>query len=97
MLADECPEMNFRGPRAFGGTAIHIHLYVNDADRTVRKAVAAGATLLRPVADRFYGDRSGSVADPFGHVWHVATHVEDVPPREQKKRATAMASATEKP
>ncbi len=97
MLADECPEMNFRGPRAFGGTPIHIHLYVNDADRTVRKAVAEGATLLRPVADQFYGDRSGSVADPFGHVWHVATHVEDVPPRELKKRAAARASAAEKP
>ncbi len=74
MLADEYPDMNFRGPKSFGGTSVHIHLYVRDVDRVVKKAVAAGAKVLRPVADQFYGDRSGSLEDPFGHVWHVATH-----------------------
>lgn len=95
MLADEYPAMNFRGPRAFGGTPVHIHVYVKDADRVAKKAVAAGATLLRPVADQFYGDRSGSLEDPFGHVWHVATHIKDISMNEMKKRAAAMASTAE--
>jgi len=68
MLTDEYLGMNFRGPRAFGGTPVHIHVYVKDADKVASKAVAAGAKLLRPVADQFYGDRSGSLEDPFGHV-----------------------------
>jgi PhnB protein len=93
MLADEFPEMNFRSPRAVGGTSVNIHLYVQDADKVAKKAVTAGAKLLRPVADQFYGDRSGSLEDPFGHVWHVATHVEDVPVKELKKRAAAKAAA----
>jgi PhnB protein len=92
MLADEFPEMNFRSPRTVGGTPVNIHLYVQDADKVAKKAVAAGAKLLRPVADQFYGDRSGSLEDPFGHVWHVATHVEDVPMKELKKRAAAKAA-----
>ena len=96
MLADEYPDMNFRGPKSFGGTSVHIHLYVHDVDRVVKKAVAAGAKVLRPVADQFYGDRSGSLEDPFGHVWHVATHKEDVPAKELKERAAAMAAAPEK-
>ena len=96
MLADEYPDMNFRGPKSFGGTSVHIHLYVQDVDRVVKKAVAAGAKVLRPVTDQFYGDRSGSLEDPFGHVWHVATHKEDVPAKELKKRAAAMAAAAEK-
>ena len=96
MLADEYPDMNFRGPKSFGGTSVHIHLYVHDVDRVVKKAVAAGAKVLRPVTDQFYGDRSGSLEDPFGHVWHVATHKEDVPAKELKKRAAAMAAAAEK-
>lgn len=96
MLADEYPDMNFRGPRSFGGTSVHIHLYVQDVDRVVKKAVAAGAKLLRPVTDQFYGDRSGSLEDPFGHVWHVATHKEDVPTKELKKRAAALAASAKK-
>lgn len=93
MLADEFPEMNFRSPRSVGGTPVHIHLYVQDVDRVAKKAVAAGAKQLRPVADQFYGDRSGSLEDPFGHVWHVATHIADIPMKELKKRAAAMAAS----
>jgi len=96
MLADEFPEMNFRSPQAFGGTPVCINLYVKDVDAVAKKVVAAGAKLLRPVADQFYGDRSCSVEDPFGHVWHIATHVKDVSMREMKKRAAAMASGAEK-
>jgi PhnB protein len=96
MLADEFPEMNFRSPRAIGGTPVTIHLYVEDVDKVAKKALAAGAKLLRPVAEQFYGDRSGSLEDPFGHVWHIATHVEDIPMRELKKRAAAMAASAEK-
>ena len=95
MLADEYPEMNFRGPGACGGTPVHIHVYVKDADKVAKKAVAAGAKLLRPVVDQFYGDRSGSLEDPFGHVWHVATHTKDLSMKEMKKRAAAMASTPE--
>jgi PhnB protein len=96
MLADEFPEMNFRSPRSVGGTPVTIHLYVQDVDKVAKKAVAAGAKLLRPVADQFYGDRSGSLEDPFGHVWHIATHVQDIPMNELKKRAAAMAASAEK-
>lgn len=93
MLADEFPDMNFRSPRAFGGTPVGIHVYVKNVDAVAKKAVAAGAKLLRPVADQFYGDRSASLEDPFGHLWHVATHVKDVSPKEMKKQAAAMAGA----
>jgi PhnB protein len=90
MFADECPERNFRGPRSIGGSPVHMYLYVDDVDSTVKRAVAAGAKVLQPVADQFYGDRSGSLEDPFGHVWHVATHKEDLSLEEIKKRATAQ-------
>lgn len=96
MLADEYPEMNFRSPHSFGGSPVHIHLYVKDADGVATQAVAAGAKLLRPMADQFYGDRSGTLEDPFGHVWHVATHKKDISLQEVKKRAAAMAAAAEK-
>ena len=96
MLADEFPEMNFRSPHSVGGTPVNIHLYVQDVDKVVKKALAAGAKPLRPVTDQFYGDRSGSFEDPFGHVWHVATHIEDIPMKELKKRAAAMAASGEK-
>jgi PhnB protein len=89
MLADEHPEMGARGPRAFGGAAVSLHLYVPDADATVKKAVAAGAKVVRPVEDKFYGDRMGSIEDPFGHHWHVSTHKEDVSPDEMARRAAA--------
>jgi PhnB protein len=96
MLADEFPPMNFLSPRSVGGTPVNIHLYMQDVDKVVKKAVAAGAKPLRPVADQFYGDRTGSLEDPFGHVWHVATHIEDVPMKELKKRAAALAASAEK-
>ena len=68
-------------------------LYVDDVDATVKAAVAAGATVIRPVEDKFYGDRAGTIEDPFGHHWHLATHVEDVPPDEMERRAAAMAKS----
>jgi len=93
MLADEHPEMGARGPRAFGGSPVSLMLYVEDVDATVKTAVAAGAKLLQSVEDKFYGDRSGTIEDPFGHRWHVSTHTEDVPPDEMERRAAAMAKA----
>lgn len=87
MLADEHPDMNFRGPKAIGGTPVNLHLYVEDVDAVARQAVAAGARELRPVKDQFYGDRTGTVEDPYGHVWHIATHKEDLSPDELKRRA----------
>ena len=84
MLSDEYPQMDFLGPLARGGTSVHMHVYMKNVDQVVAQAVAAGAKLIREVQDQFYGDRSGSVQDPFGHVWHIATHVEDVPPKELK-------------
>lgn len=89
MLADEFPEMGARSPESFGGSPVSILLYVEDVDAMFTQAVAAGATVQRPVADQFYGDRAGGVVDPFGHVWYIATHKEDVPPEEMKKRAAA--------
>ena len=87
MLADESPEMGARGPKSFGGSPVSILLYVEDVDTTFSRAVAAGAKVQRPVADQFYGDRTGGVEDPFGHVWYIATHTEDVSPEEMRKRA----------
>jgi PhnB protein len=87
MLADEHPEMDFLGPRARGGSAVLIHVYVKDVDALVARAVAAGAKLVREVKDQFYGDRSGSLEDPSGHVWHFATHTEDLSPAQMKRRA----------
>src|SRR5262245_11548557 len=75
MLADEHPEMDARGPKTVGGTPVSLHVYVEDADGTFNRAIEAGGEALRPVEDKFYGDRSGSFEDPFGHHWHVATHV----------------------
>lgn len=89
MLADEHPERGIRGPRTIGGSPVTIMLYVEDVDTLFNQAVAAGAKVNRPVVNQFYGDRSGSVEDPFGHTWHIATHVEDVPPDEMQRRAEA--------
>ena len=92
MLTDEYREMDFLSPISRGGTSVHMHVYVPNVDTVVERAVAAGATLIHQVQDKFYGDRMGSLKDPFGHVWHIATHVEDVPMKELKKRAAkAMA------
>ncbi|HWW74682.1 MAG TPA: VOC family protein [Pyrinomonadaceae bacterium] len=88
-LADEFPEMDFRSPQSIGGTATQFVLYDEDVDACVERAVAAGAKLTRPVKDQFYGDRSGSIEDPFGHHWYIATHVEDLSPEEVKRRMDA--------
>ncbi len=89
MLADEHPEMGARSPETYGGSAVSLMLYVGDVDQVFAQAVEAGATVDRPVTDQFYGDRSGGLKDPFGHVWYVATHIEDVPPEEMDRRAKA--------
>ena len=89
MLSDEAPEMGYRSPQSLGGSPVGILLYVEDVDAVFSQAVAAGAKVERPVADQFYGDRSGGVTDPFGHVWYIATHKEDVSPEEMHKRAAA--------
>ncbi|MGK6356022.1 VOC family protein [Sphingomonas sp. DT-207] len=92
MLADEHPEMGYRGPKAFGGSAITVMVYLPDVDAAFARAIDGGATAERPVEDQFYGDRSGTFVDPFGHRWNVATHVEDVTPEEMEQRMAAMAS-----
>ena len=91
MLADEFPEMGFRGPQSLGGSAVSILLYVEDVDARFSQAIAVGAKALRPVTDQFYGDRSGTLEDPFGHVWTIATHKEDISPEEIYKRFEAFA------
>jgi PhnB protein len=90
MLADEYPEMGVVSPQTLGGSPVTIHLYVPDIDALVARAVAAGATLLRPVADQFYGDRAGRLSDPFGHVWHLASRKEDVSATEMRRRFDAL-------
>jgi PhnB protein len=90
MLADEHPDMGARSPRTLGGSPVSILLYVEDVDALVARAMAAGATLQRPIEDKFYGDRSGSVEDPFGHVWHIATHKEDLTLDEIRTRAASV-------
>ena len=89
MLADEFPEMGARSPQSLGGSPVSILLYVEDVDALAGQAIAAGAKVTRPVKDQFYGDRSGSFEDPFGHHWHIATHKEDVSAEELEKRAAA--------
>jgi PhnB protein len=89
MLADEFPDMGARNPRSIGGTPVRLHLYIPDVDTVTQRALAAGAKEVRPIENQFYGDRSGTVEDPFGHVWHLSTHVEDVPPDELERRAKA--------
>jgi len=89
MLADEHPAHQAHAPAHFGGSPVTLHLYVENVDAVVGRARAAGGKITRPVDNMFYGDRSGSFVDPFGHVWHVATHIEDVPPDEINRRAAA--------
>ena len=89
MLADECAEMKALSPETIGGSPITIMLYVENVDSVFNQAVAAGAKVERPVADQFYGDRTGGLLDPFGHKWYIATHIEDVSPEELQKRAAA--------
>jgi len=87
MLADEYPEMGARGPKALGGTPVSFLIYVEDVDTRFKQALAAGGKETRPIKDQFYGDRSGTLEDPFGHTWTLATHVEDVTPEEMERRA----------
>ena len=93
MMADEHPEMGALSPQTLGGSAIRMHLYVENADQVVADALAAGAALKRPVENQFYGDRSGAVEDPWGHHWHVSTHVEDVSEEEMMRRMKELASS----
>lgn len=95
MLADEHPEMGYRSPQSIGGSATGIMLYVEDVDRVFMQAIEAGGNVKEAVKDQFYGDRSGSLVDPFGHWWTVATHVEDVSEEEMQRRMeAAMSSAS---
>jgi len=86
MLADEMPEEGHVGPQTLGGAAVSLLLYVENVDARFAQAIAAGATVKRAVADQFYGDRTGTLADPFGHVWSIGTHIEDVSPEEMDRR-----------
>jgi PhnB protein len=98
MLADEHPGMGYRAPRTLGGSSVSILLYLEEVDSVFERATKAGAKVLRPVANQFYGDRSGTLEDPFGHIWTIATHVEDVPPEELRRRAeAAMRSMRQEP
>jgi PhnB protein len=84
MLADEAPSFGALSPPTVGGTPVSLHLYVEDVDAVMKKAEAAGAIVLRPPEDQFYGDRSGMIADPFGHRWHLATRKKHVTPQEMQ-------------
>jgi PhnB protein len=89
MMADAFPDMGFRDPKALGGTTVSLALYVADVDARFNQAVAAGGKVLYPVKDQFYGDRSGTLTDPFGHVWTISTHKEDLSPEEIGRRMAA--------
>jgi uncharacterized glyoxalase superfamily protein PhnB len=90
MLSDEFPEFGIQGPQTLGGTTLTLHLHVDDADAVIACAVAAGATVVRPATDQFYGERSGTVRDPFGHEWNVGHEIEKVKPDEMQRRYDAM-------
>jgi len=93
MLADEQPSMGYVGPQALGGTPVSLMIYVEDVDKIYKQAISSGGVELKPLQDQFYGDRSGTLKDPFGHVWTVATHKEDVTPEEMNKRMAAAHGA----
>ena len=90
MLADENPDMGNKSPTSLGGSPVSLMVYVEDVDATFAKALKAGATEVQPIEDKFYGDRSGSFEDPWGHQWHVATHIEDVSPEDMDKRLAEL-------
>lgn len=90
MMADEFPQMGVQGPAKYGGSPVSLHLYVTDVDAVVAKAVSLGAKVTRAVANQFYGDRSGTITDPFGHIWNVATRIENVSHEETARRAGQM-------
>jgi len=87
MLADEFAEMGYKGPQALGGSPVSLMIYLEDVDTVFNRAVEAGASVKEAVQDKFYGDRTGTLTDPFGHVWHVSTHKEDVSMEEMEERA----------
>jgi PhnB protein len=90
MLSDEYPEHNIRGPRSLGGTTFSMHLHVADVDKAFEQAVAAGAAVVGPLQNQFYGERSGTVRDPFGHEWLLGGHLESLTPEEMQRRYTAL-------
>lgn len=92
MLSDEYPELGIRGPASLGATTVSIHIHASDVDRLFADAVAAGATVVRPLQNHFYGERSGTVRDPFGHEWLLGGRIEDVTPEEMQRRYTALFS-----
>jgi len=95
MLADEYPEMGYRSPQSLGGAAVSLMVYVERVDEVFKRAVAAGAKELQAVKDQFYGDRSGTLQDPYGHTWTIATHVEDIQPDEMRRRAEKFMQKTD--
>jgi PhnB protein len=94
MMSDEYPEWGSLSPKTLGGVTSALHVSVDNADEAVERAAAAGATILQPVQDQFYGERSGQVRDPFGHKWGIAQHLEDVSPDEMQRRATEAFGST---
>ena len=92
MLADEYPDMGYKGPQSIGGSPVSLMMYLEDVDSVFNRAVEAGATVKEAVQDKFYGDRTGTVIDPFGHIWHIATHKEDVSMDEMERRAKAASA-----
>lgn len=97
MLADEMPEMGHRAPQTLGGTPVTLMVYAPAVDARFAAAVAAGGEVKNALQDQFYGDRSGTIVDPFGHIWTIATHTEDVAPEEMDRRMKAMMSGGDKP
>jgi len=92
MLGDEYPEHGFRGPLALGGTTVAIHLHVSDVDQAFERAVSAGASVVVPLKNQFWGERIAIVRDPFGHEWLLGGHLESVTPEEMQSRYTAMST-----
>lgn len=90
MLADPCEQGAFRNPRSLGGSSVGLHVYVEDVDAQFAQAISAGAKVVKPVQDQFYGDRTGTLEDPFGHIWFLATHKEELTPEEINRRAEAL-------
>jgi PhnB protein len=90
MLSDEYPDRGIRGPLSLGGTTFSIHLHVDDVDQAFEQAITAGAAVVRPLQDQFYGERSGTVRDPFGHEWLLGGHLETVSTEEMQRRYTAL-------
>jgi PhnB protein len=95
MMSEPCEDSPIPSPESLGGSSVGIHLYVDDVDSVFDQAVTAGAVILNGVEDQFYGDRMGTLKDPFGHIWFLSTHKEDLDPEEVKKRADALFNAEE--